>query len=379
MARASSIGEQETLPEPDRLDGFPHPRATLRLDGQGRAEATFLEAFASGRPHHAWLLKGPAGIGKATLAYRIARFLLAEDHERDPFGQTLDVDREGQAARLVAQLAHPELLVIRRPWDFKGKKLKTEIPVDEVRRLRGFLHLQPGGSGWRVVIIDPADDLNTNAANALLKSLEEPPARTIFLLVAAHPQRLLATLRSRCRSLDCLPLGEEDLRRAVAQAMLAVDDDSASGIPTGAAWQALSGLAEGSVRRLLMLHTGGGLQLHDRISEGLAGLGNLDWARVHTLGDEIGSPVAEVQYELFFELLLRALAQMIRRNALMEADPGSHGASTVAMSEVRLAAWAQLWETVVADKAETDALNLDRKALIIRTFQRLSEASRAGA
>jgi DNA polymerase-3 subunit delta' len=380
MARAPALsGEIELLPEPDKLDGYPSPRLTERLYGQAAAEQGFLDAFNSGRLHHGWIVTGPPGIGKATFAYRIARFLFAGESERDMFGGSLDVDRATSAARLVTNLAHPELLVLRRPYDFKTKKLKSEITVDEVRRLKGFLAMG-AGEGWRVVIVDPVDELNPNAANALLKSLEEPPKRTVFLLISAAPDRLLPTIRSRCRTLACAPLADENLRKAVAQALNAAEDAGANAaLPAGEEWQTLSRLAEGSVRRFLMLHTAKGLDLHRKIDSLISSLPRIDWLTVHAIGDELGSAAAEAKYELFFDLLLGRLTRLVRTAATGEGDPADIQLARRILPEDQLAAWAQLWETTVAEKASTETYNLDRKSLILLTFQRIVQASRGAA
>ncbi len=377
MARTPILaGEIEALPEPDKLDGFPSPRITERLYGQAPAEANFLDAFASDRLHHAWIITGPPGIGKATLAYRIARFLLAAESERDMFGGSLDISPDTSAARLVSNLAHPELLVLRRPYDFKNKKLKTEITVDEVRRLKVFLGTG-AGEGWRVVIADPVDELNTNAANALLKSLEEPPKRTVFLLTSPSPDRLLPTIRSRCRMLACAPLADDGLRRAVAQALNSAEEQSAAtALPAGEEWQTLSRLSEGSVRRFLMLHSARGLDLHQKISGIFSGLPRIDWLAVHALGDELGSAAAEAKYELFFELLLGLVTRLVRAAATGEGDPADVQLARRIIGDDQLAAWAQLWETTVAEKASTDIYNLDRKSLILLTFQRIVQTTR---
>ena len=227
MARAPAAAVIEARPEADRLEGFPHPRETAKLFGHEPAERALAEALASGRMHHAWLLAGPPGIGKATLAYRLARAALADPSERS--ATDLTVPEDSRAARQVRALSHPGLLVIRRPWDDKAKRFATTIPVDEVRRLRSFLGHSAAEATWRVVIVDDANELNVNAANALLKSLEEPPPRTVFLLVAPAPGRLLPTIRSRCRTLVLAPLEPAALRAAATQALAAADVDAPEG------------------------------------------------------------------------------------------------------------------------------------------------------
>lgn len=374
MARAPAVQEIEELPEADRLDGFAHPRATQRFYGHEAAERTLLDAFASGRMHHAWLIAGAEGIGKATLAYRFARYVLADAAERGT--GSLDVSPETRAARLVRALSHPGLLVIRRAWDPKGKRFPATIPVDEVRRLKAFLGRTAGEDAWRVVIVDRAEELNISAANALLKSLEEPPPRTVFLLVSSTPGRLLVTIRSRVRTLDLAPLADEPLRRAVTQAYAASGDDVEGAAPAASDWDRLVRLSDGSVRRLLSFHAAKGLALHDRITGLLGGLPAVDWTTVHALGDELSGQAAEQRYELFFELLMGAIARLIDAEARAKGTSADIALAHRLIGPTRLATWAALWERVAADKAETAELNLDRKALILDVFSRLEAASR---
>lgn len=371
MARAPAITEIEELPEADRLGDFPHPRHTRALFGQGDAERALAEALASGRMHHAWLLAGPKGIGKATLAYRFARAALAQPQERDPTGHSLDVDDATIAARQVRALSHPGLLVVRRPYDTKGKRFASSIPIDEVRRLRTFLGHRAAGDGWRVVIVDEANELNVNAANALLKSLEEPPERTVFLLVSPAPGDLVPTIRSRCRMLSLAPLSDSDLRAAATAALAAADMPP----PADADWAPLERLSGGSVARLLGLFGTGGLALQAQIDRLLGLLPRVDWKAVHALSDELQPVAAQPKFELFFELLMGTLAHLIRLAATGEGSPEDQSLAAKLIGTGRLASFAALWERVAREKADTLALNLDRKSLIIQTVAALSAAA----
>jgi DNA polymerase-3 subunit delta' len=240
----------ESLPEPDRIEGAPHPRDAAQIVGQHAAEAAFLDAFANGRLHHGWLLTGPRGVGKATLAWRIARFLLT--HEPDtggglfgdapPAPQSLDVSHDHPVVRRMHSGAEPRLFLLRRAWDEEKKRLKTVITVDEVRRLKSFFQLSAADGGHRVAIVDAADELNTAAANALLKLLEEPPPGVTLLLISHQPSGLLPTIRSRCRELRLTTLSSVDLSIALQQAGVEADN--------AAALAALSGGSAGEAIRL---------------------------------------------------------------------------------------------------------------------------------
>lgn len=372
MARAPILQEIDETPEADRLDGFPHPRATERIFGHEAAEIAFAEAFQSGRMHHGWLINGHEGIGKATLAYRMARFALSLPGERGHGARALDVPAKSVAARQVLALSHPGLLVIRRPWDQKLKRFLTVISVDEVRRLKSFLAHSTGTDTWRVIIVDQADELNIAAANALLKSLEEPPPRTLFLLVTSEPGRLLTTIRSRCRRLDLEGLAEPDIKEAVAQAVA-----TGGGPPIDAkSWPMLIEGAQGSVRRLLALSRSEGLGVHAKLKGIVSSLPRLDWTLVHALGDEVSGAGSEQRFEQLMDLLSDTIARLVRVRAV-----GAGDADTLALAERLvpahgLASWAELWETVQTKRAETAALNLDRKTLILETFARMQAASR---
>lgn len=372
MARAAVIKAEEDIPEADRLDGFSHPRETRDLFGHEAAERRLAGAVATGRLHHGWLIVGPEGVGKATLAYRLATYLLADPQDRDLTQGGLAVSPGSRAASQIRALSHPNLLLIRRPYDPKTKKLTSTIPVDEVRRVRGFLSHHAGAGAWRAVIVDSADEMNPNAANALLKSLEEPPAQTVFLLISADPGRLLPTIRSRCQMLPLAPLAPPALRRAVNAACATAGSDP----PGDQDWAQLESLSEGSVRRALGLSAAGGVALYERIASVISALPKVDWRAVHTLADEIQPAQAEQKFEMVFAHLLRLLARLIRAAASEQTDGVEGSLAARLMPAERLASWAALWETIVREKAEADLLNLDRKMLIIDTFARLEAVAR---
>jgi DNA polymerase III subunit delta' len=374
MARAPIAQEIEALPEADRLGEFPHPRATKALYGHETAERAMGGAVAGNRMHHAWLLTGPEGIGKATLAYRFARHLLAHQQERDPLGVSLDVGPETSAGRQVMALSHPSLLVIRRPYEPKGKRFMASITVDEVRRLRGFLTHTVDLNAWRVVIVDSADELNTNAANALLKSLEEPPPRTVFLLISSAPGRLLPTIRSRCRTFTLASLDTQNLKRAVMQAITANAEASAPGAQN---WDDLASLTHGSPRAALSFIANGTDKLYAKAQGILGLLPKVDWAAVHTLSDELAGAAADQKFEAFYDLLLDLVRRAIRAEALGAGSDGDRAAAKRLIGPSRLAIWANAWETINAEKATAKALNLDRKALILATITKLEAAARS--
>jgi DNA polymerase III subunit delta' len=379
MARAPAVTELEEIPAPDVLEGFLHPRFATRLYGHDAAERTLLDAIASGRMHHAWLFNGPEGIGKATLAYRLVMSLLSGPAAPSMFEASLDPTPDHPAVRQIRAQAHPDLFVLRRPYDVKAKKLRTEIAVDEVRRMKSFLQLRGDEGQWRAVIVDPADELNLASANALLKALEEPPPQTIFILVCAAPSRLLPTIRSRCRTLELPPLGADALKKAVTQAIASSPDQSSAAVPTGSDWAALEALSQGRVRRALSLMSGKGFELNDKIQAHLAALPVVDWGAIHSLSDDLGSLAADVKFQLFFDLLLGTLSRLIRAAAAGEMQTPEGKLAARLIPQDRLSDWAELWQAVVSAKAETEALNLDRKALILKAFARLEHVSGGAA
>lgn len=283
------------------------PLTNLKLFGHGPAEAAFLDAWKGGRLHHAWLLTGPRGVGKATLAYRIARFVLADEGEAaggglfgEPVGpESLEAAPEHPAVRQMLAGSNPALKVLERATNDKGK-LAKEVTVDQVRALIPFLGTTPADGGWRVVIVDAADDMNRQAANALLKMLEEPPARTLFLLVSHAPGRLLPTIRSRCRRMALAPLAPADVEAALQHARPEL---------TTAEIEQLVPLAGGSPGRALRF---AGLEIQglEAALDALARTGDPSGAIALELAAMLSPAAAQARYEAFLELVPERLATL---------------------------------------------------------------------
>ncbi|MEM9013148.1 MAG: DNA polymerase III subunit delta' [Pseudomonadota bacterium] len=349
-------------PEADRRDGARHPRETLQLFGQEAAERTFLDAYAAGRLHHAWLLTGPAGVGKATLAWRIARMLLrAGDGELAP--DDLSVPADDPVARRVAALSEPRLALCRRPWDEKAKRCRTAITVDEVRKLKSFFGLSAADGGWRVAIVDAADELNVSAANALLKLLEEPPERTLFLLVGHQPAALLPTIRSRCRMLRLGKLAPMDLAQALA----------AQEIEADTADPALAELADGSVGEAVRLVTTGGAALYARLTALLSGSGALDRQEMTAIANLAGGRAGGEEARQILHLIQILVARLARHGVSGTPQPeAAKGEASVLAALAPDARTGRLWaETAQAIGARAEralAVNLDPSQVILDTF-----------
>ena len=361
---------EDAPPEPDRLDGAPHPRETAQLFGQLEAEATFLDAVTAGRLPHGWLLTGPEGVGKASFAWRAARFLLATppDTGDSLFGappppETLDIDPGHPVAARLRALSEPGLCLVRRPWDEKAKKLKTQLTVDEVRRVKSFFHMSAAGGGRRVVIVDSADEMNASAANALLKELEEPPRDAVLFLVSHRPSGLLPTIRSRCRTLRFAPLGPDDLQAALAQAGQTVPENAAG----------LAELAGGSVGEAVRLLSHDGLGLYRDLMHLLGSLPRLDRPLALRLADATATRDGEARFDLTLSLLDRALSRLARQGtlgqSLPEIVPGEAATlARLAPDAFAARAFADLSANLTARARRGRAVNLDPAALTFDMF-----------
>ncbi len=356
--------------EADRVEGAPHPRETPRLIGQGAAEAAFLQAATSGRMHHAWLITGPRGVGKATLAWRLARFLLAEaPADAGLFGEapapaSLDVPGDLPVARRLIALSEPRLKLIRRAWDDKKSVLKTQITVEEARDLKGFFQMSATDGGARVVIVDSADEMNPSAANAILKLLEEPPAGATILLISHQPARLLPTIRSRCRELRLAALGPAEMAEALAQA------GAEAAHP-----ERLAELSGGSVGEAIRLANLDGLALYT----GLIGLfrPRLDRPAAIKLAESVTGRANEPRLDLLLRLIDLLLSRAAR--TALSGPPGEAADGEAALL-TRLAPgphaarpWAELHQTLGARARHGKAVNLDPAALILDILLKIDQ------
>lgn len=338
-----------------------------------------MDAFTSGRMHHAWMLTGLRGVGKATLAWKMAAFLLATPDpagDDDMFGgppapTSLDISPDHPVAHRIAAGADPGLVSITRTAHEKTGRMRDNILVDDIRKLAGFFQLSATDGGRRVVIVDAADDMNVQAANALLKMLEEPPERATLILITHQPSALLPTIRSRCRTLRLNTLDGD----AMAQAMRNAGVDPG---PGGAALAELSGGSIGEAMRLSLL---GGLAMYAEIIALLGTLPRMDRARTLRLAEAAAQRGAEEKLDLLFTLLEIALARLARTGATgrppaVEAAPGEAEILTrLAANPHKGRAWADTGHTALARARHGRAVNLDPAALVLDTMFKIQSTS----
>lgn len=345
--------------DPDCFPGAPHPRERHDLLGHLDAERELLAAYRSGRMHHAWILGGLEGIGKATLAYRLARFVLAHPDPTDPAVAAafdLSVPADHPTARKIAARGHPDLMTLAREINPDTGRPRTVIQIDQVRRALALFGSTSGAGGWRVCVVDSADDLNAASANALLKVVEEPPPRSLFLVVSHMPGRLLPTIRSRCRMRHLRPLAEGDVAAIVAGIEPGTDPERLA--------RAVSG-AEGSPRRALELLDEAIDDIVGRTKRLIGGLPYVDLAQLQKLADTIGPYRAgtEEPFLAFVETIEAHLSAELAARADRE-------------SPARLAPIAELWNKTQRAVRELDAYNLDRRPFVFGLFDDLARIAR---
>ncbi len=334
--------------DPHALEGALSPAKNAHLYGHKAAEDFLARSYRSGKMHHAILLEGPEGIGKATLAFRLANHILSHPEPSAAPEHLSPPDLDAPVSRQIASGASHNLLHLTRPVDEKTGRVKTAITVDEVRRAGHFFSQTSGTGNWRIVLIDPADDLNRNAANAILKLLEEPPRRSLFLVLSHAPGKLLPTIRSRCQTLRLSPLDDTDLAQALAGLGLPLDG--------GKTQEMVLGLSKGSVSQALKLLNYGGTEIITAFGEILTAEGPAARKAMHRLADVLSGKDSEVIFGFFLDHLNDHLMDRARQSA-MAGDLGAADRQAKLVSEI-------------AEKVGTaQAYNLDRKQTILSILE----------
>ncbi len=345
---------EDPLPESDQRRGAIHPRLNQNLFGQEKAEKEMLAAISGGRMPHAWLIQGPPGIGKATFAYRTAKYIL--DLESVPSdtvaNQTgMAVEPGSSSAHLVGSRGHPDLFVLRREWDRKNKRFFQNISVDNVRKAIAHFDLTAAIGKYRIGIVDSADDLNRNSVNALLKTLEEPTANGLFFLLSSAPGRLPATIHSRCRHLNLASLNEADFGKALRAA---IDPDSNSNLKESDI-PLFYKLSQGSPGRAIEFLQGSGLKVHQEISAILEQYPKLDIPRAHNLARSVEKAGADTEYRMTLEIL----KAWIHERARSGSGDAAH--------------WMRVWNQINDLIGSALSLNLNKRRTLMQIFNLLPE------
>lgn len=328
----------------------PDPRANPILLGHEAAERALLDAIQLGRMHHAWLITGPEGIGKATLAFRFGRRLLAGRPDGDSAPPSLALDPTHPVFRRVVAGGHADMLTVERAYDEKTKRRKRDIAVDDVRKINGFMALTPAEGGWRVAVVDGAEDLNQNSANALLKILEEPPSRAVLILVCSAPGRLPPTIRSRCRHLRLSPLTDDMMARLLALYLPERSQDDCDRLMT---------LSEGSIGRALAMADEDGIAVAALVDGLLASLPNVPLSRGHDVADALGR--SETGFRLFTDQLIAGIGALVRDTVRGRADPEQQRLIAIRPLE----AWGELWQGLLRLQDETERFALDKRQALV--------------
>ena len=342
--------------ELDPRETAKHPRHRYALIGHKQPEQKLLEAYRSGRFHHAWMLCGPQGIGKATLAYRLARFILNHPDFAKPEianVSNLAIDESNATAHRIAARSHSDLFVLQRQLNPTTKKLRPAISVEDARKLGHFYTRTAGEGGWRICIIDAADDLNASAANAILKILEEPPQKCLFIIIAHAPGRLLPTIRSRCLRLDLSPLSDDEVHQVVSNDLLDPTTDAQE-------VSALIRLASGSPGKVMQLVTSQGARQFIRFQQMIAAPQGITLSAQIAIAEEFHKRGAEIEFNVFADLL----ATWLGRNALVAAQQSmQHRANALAICH------SEFSDSI----RRTNALNLDRRQTLMMAFEKIEK------
>lgn len=363
-------------------------RNTQDLVGHEHAEKLFLDAFNADKIHHAWMITGPKGIGKATLAFKVARFLLnnppVDDQGPGLFGDVLEkvelhslsTDMENPVNSQITAGSHPDFMIVERTEDPKTGKLRSNILVDDVRKINEFFHKTSTDGGWRVALVDTADEMNRNAANAILKILEEPPANSILIILANAPGRLLPTIKSRCRMLPLKPLKSDTVKEILIKHFPDQEDNVIDGYVA---------LSNGSPGYAISLIEHGGLKVYSEILGLLSTMPNINVPLMHDFAGAITTKKAGDTFKLFSELLSHFISRMIRHVSYLNTDH-THNIKEALTEEfalmeelgtnIPLDQWAELWEKVTEKMTTAERLHMDRKQTVIDILNMINSAIR---
>lgn len=338
------------------------PRNNSYLLGFEDEEKFLLEAWKNNTLHNSWLFSGIEGIGKATLAYKFARFILSADYHKKDSYTSLDIGENAVIFKLVANNSHPDLKIIERDYtetdrkkviksikdgeqmsneELKGLKKSAFIRIDDVRTINEFLSKRSGNDGWRVVIVDSIDDMNSASANAILKVLEEPPYKTLMLLISHNPNRLLPTIKSRCAKLNLKPLDENMVASLLRRYRSKLGEKEVKN---------LSAISSGSIGKAIAYADNDALNVYEKLKK-IVYAGNgfkisdvLEFASIYSADDQ--------SYDLVQELILKFISENIRQTSNLEE-------------------FAKSWDESIKIFNETSSLNLDKKQALINIIVNL--------
>lgn len=349
----------------DDLDGITQPAQTTTIYGHSEIFEMFMDKLNAGRMHHAWLLSGPRGIGKASLVFQIAGYLFAHPSDPQSTGKWHPLADDHPVRSQIAGQGHPNFLYLGRSLDSKKGKFRSEITVNDTAQLKHFFGNSRAMEGWRICLIDTADELNRNAANAILKLLEEPPEKTIFFLISNRAGQLLPTLRSRTLHVPVRPLNLSDLKYALNQQHVEIDDDKDAMTQL---WQ----LSGGSVRKALLMHRYGGLELYQTFCKLLQGVGALNWQAVHKLANSLSPRSQEEKFNILFDIAELFIGQIIHQQVDGAHERRNLHTMPLEGATFDLARLSQVWEKTVKSVKTAESFNLDRKQLILDLFDNIA-------
>ena len=364
------------IPEVDRQDGTNHPRHTKTLYGHKSSQLDFLDAFNTNRLHHAWMISGPRGIGKATLGYKISKFILSQNLSSELISNglqnNLDIPLDHPVSKRIDALGEPNLYLVRRIWDEKLKKFKQNITVDEIRKLKNFFNMSATDGGWRVAIIDSADEMNNSAANALLKILEEPPKRVLILLITHQPLRLMPTIRSRCRSLTCKSLSSEDLTKALEQ--LEIGDVYNN--------EQINILTNGSVGSSVELTSNDGIEIYNSFIQLAGQIPQMNRQLVQSIADACTGKNASKKYELTLQLFILFTSRLAKfgasnrqvNNGILPSEAKAFYNLAPDIQSARK--WANFTQIISKRTNHARSVNLDPSMVIIDMLLKFEETSK---